>query len=39
VVALVFDLDEARDALFEQVVRSRRALDVAWPVRNAIGPC
>lgn len=35
VVALVFDLDEARDALFEQVVRSRRALDVAWPVRNA----
>ena len=34
VVALVFDLDEARDALFEQVVRSRRALDVAWPARN-----
>jgi hypothetical protein len=35
VVVLVFDLDEARDALFEQVVRSRRALDVAWPARNA----
>jgi len=35
VVALVFDLDEARDALFEQVVRSRRALDVAWPARSA----
>lgn len=35
VVALVFDLDEARDALFEQVVRSRRALDVAWPARGA----
>ncbi len=34
VVALVFDLDEARDALFEQVVRSRRALDVAWPARS-----
>lgn len=34
VVALVFDLDEARDALFEQVVRSRRALDVAWPARG-----
>ncbi|WP_407923259.1 PelD GGDEF domain-containing protein [Cupriavidus agavae] len=35
VVALVFDLDEARDALFEQVVRSRRALDVAWPATGA----
>jgi hypothetical protein len=34
VVALVFDLDEARDALFEQVVRSSRALDVAWPARG-----
>ncbi len=34
VVALVFDLDEARDALFEQVIRSRRALDVAWPATS-----
>lgn len=34
VVALVFDLDEARDALYEQVIRSRRALDVVWPVAN-----
>ncbi|WP_042879876.1 PelD GGDEF domain-containing protein [Cupriavidus necator] len=35
VVALVFDLDPERDALFDQVVRSRRALDVAWPVVNS----
>jgi len=35
VVALVFDLDESRDALFEQVIRSRRALDVAWPLTSA----
>ncbi|SPK76743.1 conserved membrane protein of unknown function (plasmid) [Cupriavidus taiwanensis] len=35
VVALVFDTDPERDALFEQVVRSRRALDVAWPLVNA----
>ncbi|SPS00912.1 PelD GGDEF domain-containing protein [Cupriavidus taiwanensis] len=34
VVALVFDTDPERDALFEQVVRSRRALDVAWPLVN-----
>lgn len=34
VVALVFDVDEARDALYEQVIRSRRALDVAWPLAN-----
>lgn len=34
VVALVFDHDEARDALFEQVIRSRRALDVAWPATS-----
>ena len=30
VVALIFDQDEASDALFESVVRSRRALDVVW---------
>lgn len=30
VVALIFDKDEASDALFESVVRSRRALDVVW---------
>ncbi|MGO4332776.1 PelD GGDEF domain-containing protein [Cupriavidus sp. 2TAF22] len=35
IVALVFDLDESRDALFEQVIRSRRALDVAWPLSSA----
>ncbi|WP_420994808.1 PelD GGDEF domain-containing protein [Cupriavidus sp. 30B13] len=34
IVALVFDLDESRDALFEQVIRSRRALDVAWPLTS-----
>ncbi|MEV8472207.1 PelD GGDEF domain-containing protein [Ralstonia sp. UNC404CL21Col] len=30
VVALIFDKDETSDALFESVVRSRRALDVVW---------
>lgn len=30
VVALIFDQDETSDALFESVVRSRRALDVVW---------
>ncbi|MGO4154892.1 PelD GGDEF domain-containing protein [Cupriavidus sp. YAF13] len=35
IVALVFDLDESRDALFDQVIRSRRALDVAWPLTSA----
>ncbi|MCT7305785.1 MULTISPECIES: PelD GGDEF domain-containing protein [Ralstonia] len=30
VVALIFHQDEASDALFESVVRSRRALDVVW---------
>ena len=30
VEALIFDKDEASDALFESVVRSRRALDVVW---------
>lgn len=30
VVALIFDQGEASDALFESVVRSRRALDVVW---------
>ena len=30
VVALIFNQDEASDALFESVVRSRRALDVVW---------
>ena len=34
VVALIFDQDEASDALFEQVVRSRRALDVVWQARG-----
>lgn len=34
VVALIFGHDEASDALFEQVVRSRRALDVVWQVRG-----
>ena len=34
VVALIFDLDEASDALFEHVVRSRRALDVVWQARG-----
>ncbi|CAH0446089.1 hypothetical protein LMG10661_02208 [Ralstonia syzygii subsp. syzygii] len=35
VVALIFGHDEASDALFEQVVRSRRALDVVWQVRGS----
>lgn len=35
VVALVFDLDEARHALYEQVDRSRRALDSGWLVASA----
>jgi len=30
VVALIFDQDEGSDALFESVLRSRRALDVVW---------
>lgn len=35
VMALVFDLDEMRDALFDQVARNCRAMDVAWPVRGS----
>ncbi len=35
VVALIFGHDETSDALFEQVVRSRRALDVVWQVRGS----
>lgn len=35
VVALVFDTDAERDALFDQVLRSRRALDVSWSMSNA----
>ncbi|WP_296223566.1 PelD GGDEF domain-containing protein [Ralstonia sp. UBA689] len=34
VVALIFDQDEASDALFESVLRSRRALDVVWQARG-----
>ncbi|WP_426397635.1 PelD GGDEF domain-containing protein [Ralstonia sp. R-29] len=34
VVALIFNQDEASDALFESVLRSRRALDVVWQVRG-----
>lgn len=35
VMALVFDLDETRDALFDQIVRNCRAMDVAWPVHGS----
>jgi len=35
VVALVFDLDEASDAPYDAVVRSRRELDVAWQLRGS----
>ncbi|CAJ0776227.1 hypothetical protein LMG7141_00467 [Ralstonia condita] len=34
VVALIFDQDEGSDALFESVLRSRRALDVVWQARG-----
>ncbi|MHA6821315.1 PelD GGDEF domain-containing protein [Ralstonia pseudosolanacearum] len=37
VVALIFGNDEASDALFEHVVRSRRALDVVWQMRGSAG--
>ena len=34
VVALVFDMDESRNALYEQVRRSSRALDVTWAAQG-----
>lgn len=34
VVALIFDMDEERNALYEHVRRSSRALDVTWAVQG-----
>lgn len=34
-VALVFDTDERSDALFENVLRTRRALDTQWAIRDS----
>jgi polysaccharide biosynthesis protein PelD len=35
IVALVFHNDERSTTLFEHVLRTRRALDVQWPLRDA----
>ncbi len=35
VVAVLFDMDESRNALFEHVRRSSRALDVTWAVEGS----
>lgn len=34
-VALVFDVDERSEALFEHVLRTRRALDTQWAIHDA----
>jgi hypothetical protein len=35
VVALIFDMDESRNALYEHVRRSSRALDVTWAIQGS----
>ena len=35
VVALTFDLNEERDALFDQVARSSRSMDAVWPIHGS----